>query len=573
MLGSSATRVLITTALAIAPGAWFVPGTVAQGGRAATPKKAPAPLVDAERFLRDVRTLSSDAFEGRAPGTKGEEQTVGYLVEQFREIGLAPAAPDGTYVQPVPLIGITGELSPLTLRKGSTERVLRPREDFVAWTKRAVETTALDGSELVFVGYGVEAPEVGWDDYKDVDLTGKTMVVLVGDPPVPDPADSLRLDPKVFGGPAMTYYGRWVYKYEMGAARKAAGVLIVHETATAGYGFSIVQGKLLEQFDVQTPDRNAGRPAVEGWITRDSAHALFALAGQDFEELKREAATRAFRPVPLGITASVSVRNTLRSVDSRNVIGKLEGSDPQRRGEYVLFTAHWDHFGAGPEIDGGVFRHGAVDNATGVAGLLEVARAFAAMRPRLPRTLLFLSVTAEEQGLLGSEYYVRNPVVPLEKTLAVLNLEMLNVYGRTADLTVYGLGASDLDDLARDAAAAQGRELRPDPTPEQGWYYRSDHFPFARQGVPAWWGGGGSRYIGKPSDYARKVREEYVANRYHKPADVVRPEWDLSGAMQDLEVYFAMALAVARAETYPAWKPGAEFRAVREQMLKKPTKS
>jgi Zn-dependent M28 family amino/carboxypeptidase len=442
------------------------------------------------------------------------------------------------------------------------------RDDVVALTKRAVETTTLSDSELVFVGYAVEAPEVAWDDYKGVDLAGKTMVVLIGDPPVPDSADPSRLDPAVFGGKAMTYYGRWVYKYDAGAARKAAAVLIVHETGPAGYPFSVVQGRLGEQFDLRAPDRNVGRPAVEGWITLDRARALFAFAGQDFDAVKQQAATRAFRPVPLGVTASMTIRNVLRPVDSRNVVARMEGSDPARRDEHVVFTAHWDAFGHGTPIEGETIRHGALDNATGVAGLLEIARVFttAAARPR--RSLLFVSVTAEEQGLLGSEYYVRHPVVPLDRTLAVLNLEMLNVYGRTADLTVYGLGASDLDDRIRAAAERQGRKVRPDPAAEQGWFYRSDHFPFARAGVPATWFGGGDDFVGRPAGYGTRMRDEYVATRYHKPADVVRPEWDLAGVMEDLQAYADVGRAVANGEAYPEWKAGAEFKAARDRMLR-----
>jgi Zn-dependent M28 family amino/carboxypeptidase len=344
-------------------------------------------------------------------------------------------------------------------------------------------------------------------------------------------------------------------------------VIIVHETGPAGYGFSIVQGRLAEQFDLRADDLNQGRPAVEGWVTLEAARAMFTMAGHDFDALKARAARRDFTPVPLGLRADLRIENRLRPVDSRNVVGKLEGSDPARRDECVVFTAHWDHFGHGSPIDGQTIRHGALDNATGVAGLIEMARLFGSAPQRPPRTLLFVSVTAEEQGLLGSEYYVRRPVMPLAKTLAVLNFEMLNVYGRTSDLTVYGLGASELDDYLRAAAVRQDRELRPDPAPEQGWFYRSDHFPFARAGVPATWAGGGDRFIGKDADYGKRMRDEYVANRYHKPADVVRPEWDLTGAVEDLQVYADVAWAVAHAKAFPAWKPGAEFAAAREQSL------
>ncbi len=552
-------RLLAVTSLALAAG-------LASGLLAQAPSTPLAPP-DAALVLQHTRVLSSGEFEGRLPGTPGEEKTVRYIAEQFAKYGLTPAAPDGTFMQPVPLVGVTGTPSPLTVRAGDTTRTLAVRDEVVAWTRRQVPEVRLDGSEMVFVGYGVEAAQFAWDDYKGVDLAGKTMVVLIGDPPVPDPKDPSQLDPATFGGRAMTYYGRWTYKFDMGAARRAAGVLIVHETGPAGYGFSIVQGRLAEQFDLRADDRNQGRPAVEGWVTLDAARAMFAMAGHDLDALKARAARRDFAPVPLGLRADLRIENRLRPVDSRNVVGKLEGSDPARRDECVVFTAHWDHFGHGSPVNGETIRHGALDNATGVAGLLEMARLFGSAPRRPPRTLLFVSVTAEEQGLLGSEYYVRRPVVPLAKTLAVLNFEMLNVYGRTSDLTVYGLGASDLDDYLRAAAARQGRELRPDPAPEQGWFYRSDHFPFARAGVPATWAGGGDRFIGKDAEYGKRMRDEYVANRYHKPADVVRPEWDLAGGVEDLQVYADVAWAVAHATAFPAWKPGAEFAAAREKSL------
>ena len=556
-------RLFVTLVAASTIGLLFMAGLA---GVQAQADRATRAGFDMAAWLAHVSALSSDAFEGRAPGTPGEEKTVAYLVDQFKRIGLAPAAGDGTYVQPVPLVGITATLDPLVFRSGARTLSLAPKDDFVAWTKRHVPETSLRESELVFVGYGVEAPEASWDDFKGVDLAGKTMVVLIGDPPVPDPTDPSRLDPKTFNGSAMTYYGRWIYKFDVGAARRAAGVIIVHEAA-AGYGFNIVQGRLGELFDLRAADNNAGRPALEGWITLDRARELFAMAGKDFDALKHEASTRAFRPVPLGVTASARIRNVLRPVDSRNVIGRLAGSDPARAPEHVAFTAHWDAFGLGAPVDGDRVRHGALDNATGVAGLLEIARAFASSTPRPPRSLLFIAVTAEEQGLLGSEFYTRAPVVPLSQTLAVLNFEMMNIYGRTSDLIVYGLGASDLDDALAVAAARQQRDLQPDPAAEQGWFYRSDHFPFARNGVPALWASGGDRFIGKPPDHGTRVRDEYVARRYHSPLDIVRPEWELDGVERDLQIYFDVAERVAQAERWPAWKPGAEFKAKRDAML------
>jgi len=527
------------------------------------------PAVDGKAVLEHTKVLSSDAFEGRAPGTKGEELTVAYLVDQLQKIGLRPGNPDGTWVQKVPLVGTTVQGGPsLTFRRGTTERTLAWRDDYVAWTKRVAEHVSLDASDLVFVGYGVQAPEFQWDDYKGVDLRGKTMVVLVGDPPVPDPSRPGELDPKTFGGKAMTYYGRWTYKYEIGAKLGAAGVLIVHQTEPAGYPFAIVQGKTTEQFDLETADGNASRAAVEGWITLDQAKGLFAMAGQDFEALERKAATREFHPVPLGATASVSLSNTLRKVPSANVAARLEGSDPALRDEWVIYTTHWDHFGIGPAVNGDPVYRGAIDNASGTAGQIELARAFAGVRPGPRRSILFLFVTAEEQGLLGSTAYADHPLHPLARTVAVLNTDGLNVHGRTRDLTIVGLGLSDLDDLVRKAAAAQGRVVKGDPMPEKGSYYRSDHFPFAQKGVPSIHAGGGIDFIGKPAGYGTQTREDYIRNDYHKPSDRVRPDWDLSGAVEDLDLYLRVGYELASGPAWPAWKPGAEWKAIRDEMMK-----
>jgi Zn-dependent M28 family amino/carboxypeptidase len=531
------------------------------------------PAIDGSAVLGHTKVLASDAFEGRAPGTPGEKRTVAYLTGQLQKIGLQPGNPDGTWVQRLRLVGTTVQgTPPPVFRKGTAERRLAWRDDYVAWTKRVVERVGLDASDLVFAGYGVQAPEYQWDDFKGVDVRGKTIVVLVGDPPVPDPARPGRLDPRVFGGKAMTYYGRWTYKYEIGAKLGAAGVLIVHETEPAGYPFAVVQGKTTEQLDLETPDGNASRAAVEGWITLEQAKALFQMAGKDFEALKRKAATRAFRPVPLGVTATVSLVNSIRKVPSANVVARLEGSDPVLKNEWVVYTTHWDHFGIGPAVNGDTVYHGAIDNASGTGGLVELARAFAGTRPRPRRSILFLFVTGEEQGLLGSTGYAAHPLYPLAKTVAVLNLDALNVHGRTRDLTIVGLGLSDLDDVVREAAAAQGRVVRPDPMPEKGSYYRSDHFPFAQKGVPSVHAGGGVEYVGKPADYGRRIREEYIRNDYHKPSDAVRPDWDMSGAVEDLTLYLRAGYEVASAATRPEWKPGTEWKPLRDAMMKPGTR-
>jgi Zn-dependent M28 family amino/carboxypeptidase len=522
------------------------------------------PNIDSEALLAHTKVLSSDQFEGRAPGTRGEDLTVKYLVDHFKRAGLEPGNPNGTYVQKVPLVGITPDPSNLTVKKGGQQLTLKWKDDVVAWSKHVAEKADLDNSEIVFVGYGVVAPQFNWDDYKGEDVKGKTLLMLINDPPVPDPSNASELDPKTFAGKAMTYYGRWTYKYEIGAQKGAAGVLIIHETGPAGYGFNVVQGKTGEQFDLVTPDRNMGRAAIEGWLTLDQSRNLLKLAGQDFDALKAAAVKRDFKPVPLGVTASMTIRNKLRTVDSQNVVGKLSGGDSRLKDEYVVYTAHWDHFGKGPE---GIF-HGAEDDALGCAALLEVAKAFKQLPAPPRRSILFLAVTAEEQGLLGSEYYSVTPLHPLVKTVADINMDSWNVHGRTRDITLVGLGASELDDYVRDAAAEQGRIVKGDPEPEKGFYYRSDHFNFAKQGVPALDPASGVDYIGKPPDYARKTRDEWTQQRYHTPKDVVMPDWDLTGTNEDLKVLFAVGYRVAQADKMPEWKPGNEFKAKRDTMRK-----
>jgi len=522
------------------------------------------PAIDLTQLLAHTKQLSSDPFEGRAPGTRGEDLAVNYLADQFKAAGLKPGNTDGTYFQAVPLVGITPTPAPLVFRRGGQVQTLAWKDDVVAWTKHVADSASLQDSEAVFVGYGVVAPEFDWDDYKGVDVKGKTIVVLVNDPPVPDPSNPAELDAKTFGGKAMTYYGRWTYKYEMGAQKGAAGVLIVHETEPAGYGFNVVQGKTGEQFDLVTPDKNMGRAAIEGWITLDAAKTLLKNAGQDFDTLKKKAATRDFRPVPLGAAASMTIANKLRTINSRNVMARLEGADPKLKDEYVVYTAHWDHFGKNAD---GIF-HGAEDDALGCAALIEMGRAFTRLPAPPRRSILFLAVTAEEQGLLGSQFYSVMPVYPLAKTVADINMDSWNTHGRTKDMTLTGYGASELDDYARDAAAEQGRVVHGDAEPEKGFYYRSDHFNFAKQGVPALDIAGGVDYIGKPPEFGQRMRKEWTDKRYHTPLDVVMPDWDLNGTREDLRVLFAVGQRVSQADKMPEWKPGNEFKAKRDAMLK-----
>jgi Zn-dependent M28 family amino/carboxypeptidase len=526
------------------------------------PKFESAPLLD------HIKKLSSDEFEGRGPGTKGEELTVKYLEDAFKNIGLKPGNTDGSYIQKVPMVGITAtNTAPLTIASSSTKRTFTWKEEVVAWTKHVADGASIADSEIIFAGYGVTAPEFNWDDFKGVDVKGKTIMVFVNDPQVPDPADPSKLDQKTFNGRAMTYYGRWTYKFEEGARRGAAGVLIVHETGPAGYPFQVVQGNLNEKFDLVTPDKNMGRAAIEGWVTLDTAKAILKMGGQDFDALKKQSITREFKPVPLNLKASMAIKNTMRTLDSRNVLGKLEGSDPKLRDEYVIYTAHWDHLGIGAPVKGDKIYNGALDNASGVSQLLELARGFTQVEPKPKRSILFLMVTAEEQGLLGSQYYSVTPVYPLAKTVANINVDGINQWGRTKDITVIGMGASDLDDYLRDAAKEQGREQRPDPESEKGFYYRSDHFNFAKQGIPALYVDTGEEFIGKPAGYSQAKRTEYTNVDYHQPSDEVKPDWDLGGALEDSQVLFLVGYRVANADKIPEWKPGNEFRATREKML------
>ena len=565
-------RLVLLAALAV-----VLPGCRSSREPAAPAAAAPMavsamPRIEADAILNHIKVLASDEYEGRAPGTKGEDLSVRYLQDQFKALGLKPGNPDGTYTQKVPLVGITArEASPFVVTSGARKQTFKWGDDIVPWTKHVADGASLDQSELVFAGYGVEAPEFNWNDFKDVDVKGKTIIVLVNDPAVPDPADPARLDPKAFGGNAMTYYGRWTYKFEEGARKGAAGILVVHDTGPAGYPFSVVQGNLQEKFSLVTPNKNMDRAAVEGWITLETAKKIFAMAGKDFGALRRQALTRDFKPVALGVKASLGIANTLRTIDSQNVVARLEGSDARMKDEYVIYTAHWDHLGVGAPVKGDTIYNGALDNASGVAAVLEIARGFTRIQPQPKRSILFLLVTAEEQGLLGSEYYATNPLYPMAKTAANINLDGVNQWGRTKDITVVGMGASSLDDYLRTAAAEQGRTLRPDPEPEKGFYYRSDHFNFAKQGVPALDPDGGIDYVGKTAEYGKKKRDEYTEIDYHSPSDQIKPDWDLSGAVEDAQLFFAVGYRVANADAFPEWTAGNEFKAKREASLAGPT--
>jgi Zn-dependent M28 family amino/carboxypeptidase len=515
----------------------------------------------ADRMLEHVRVLSSDEFGGRAPGTPGEGLAVNYLTKEFAGLGLLPGNPDGTFIQGVPLVGITSAAS-LSFDAGGKTLLPAVLNDYIAITRHVAPQVEVKDSDVVFVGYGVVAPEYGWDDFKGVDVRGKTVIMLINDPPVRDPNDPTKLDETMFKGKAMTYYGRWTYKYEEASAQGAAACLIVHETGPAGYPWAVVAGSWgRENFSLQTPDGDAHRTSVEGWLTLAFAKSLFAAAGFDFDTLKAAAVRKDFRPVEFKAKASVTVTCKIRPLASRNVIAKLEGADPARRDEYVIYSAHWDHLGTNPRLKGHQIFNGAADNALGCAGLLEIARKYSALPPadRPKRTVLFLAVTAEEQGLLGSEYYAQHPLYPLTKTLADINIDGMQRAGPARDIEVVGYGNSTLDDVAAEVLRAEGRLLVPESDTEKGHFYRSDHFEFAKVGVPSFYTNAGLQVVGQPADYGRMRRDEYVAEDYHKVTDLIKPWWDLKGAAADAEMLFQMGIMVARSDTWPAWKPGCEF--------------
>ncbi|MSV27377.1 MAG: M20/M25/M40 family metallo-hydrolase [Bryobacterales bacterium] len=521
--------------------------------------------ITAEGLLAHIRVLASDEFEGRAPATKGEELSVDYITAAFKKAGLKPGNPDGTFVQKVPLVGLKSA-STVSMMAGGKPFNVSLKDDMVVVSRRFSPSVKVENSDVVFVGYGVVAPEYGWDDYKGVDVKGKTIVMLVNDPAVPDPNDPTKLDERTFKGRAMTYYGRWTYKYEIASEKGAAAAIIVHETGPAGYPFSVVQGFGRENFEIQRPDKNAARVAVESWISFEKATALFAASGQDLAVLKKAALGRDFKPIDLKARASFSVTNTMREVYSKNVVAKLEGSS--KKDEYVVYTAHWDHLGRDETMKGDQISNGAIDNASGVACLLELANAFSKLAASPKRSILFLAVTAEEKGLLGAKYYAENPLYPLKNTVADINMDAMNQWGRTKDIVLVGLGNSTLDDVVAAVAAEQGRTVKPDAEPEKGFFYRSDHFEFAKQGVPAIDPDSGTEFVGKPAGFSQKKRDEYTNNDYHKVSDEVKPDWDLSGAVEDTRLLFQVGYRVAETDKFPEWKPGTEFKARREAMLK-----
>lgn len=520
---------------------------------------APPFLVDT--YVRHIRTLSSDEFEGRSPNSAGETKTINYLQDEFKKLGVEPGNGD-SFFQDVPLVSMIATPQPLVISKdGEQLRELQVGPDTVLWTKRVTESAELTDSELVFVGYGAVAPEYNWNDYEGIDMTGKTAVILVNDP------GYATQDPELFNGNAMTYYGRWTYKFEEAARQGAAGALVIHETAPAAYGWDVVEGSWTgAQHDLVTADRNMGRAAIEGWITNSQADAILQAGGIDYASAKEMALKDDFRPVPLGVTASTSLTNSIRTANSKNVIGMIKGSE--RPDEVVLYMAHWDHLGQDESLQDDQIYNGAVDNATGTAGLLMIAEAFMKAEKKPERSTVFIAVTAEESGLLGSKHYGENPVFPLNKTIAGINMDALSVAGRAKDVAVVGFGNSELEDYLREAAAAQDRVIVPEPTPEKGYFYRSDHLMLAKQGVPMLYAKSGQDLREGGAAAGKAADDDYRQLRYHRPADEYDPSWfKVDGAMEDLELYYVIGNRIANEEDYVNWYDGNEFKAIRDASL------
>ncbi|NQD38250.1 M20/M25/M40 family metallo-hydrolase [Permianibacter sp. IMCC34836] len=525
-------------------------------------------LISSQRILDHIKVLASDAFEGRGPGTVGEEKTVAYLSEQFKAAGAMPGNPDGSWVQNVPLVGIRSTPS-WSFEGCASELKLSAPDEYVAWTTQVKPQVEIKASDLVFVGYGVVAPEYGWDDYKGLDVKGKTLVMLVNDPAIPDPTDPSKLDSNMFKGKAMTYYGRWTYKYEIAAAKGAAGAIIVHETGPASYPYEVVRNNGVgENMTLKPTDGNAGDVPMRSWIREDKARALLKGCGQDFDALKAAALKKDFKPVPLATKLTASISNSLREMQSKNVVALVPGADKHHKDEYVVYTAHWDHLGKTEEGGQTHIFNGAVDNASGVAALIEMARTFAADKKALRRSVLFVAVTAEEKGLLGSKYYADNPLYPLKKTVANLNIDSMQPWGKTRDIQVVGYGQTTIEDLIEHNAELQGRHVTPDSRPESGGYFRSDHFNLVKKGVPAAFLEGGEDVIGKPEGYGEQKGKEYGSHDYHKEDDDIKPDWDIAGFGQDAELYYLVGRDLARDLKNVDFKPGSEFKAVREQLLK-----
>ncbi len=505
--------------------------------------------INTAQLIEHVKVLSSDKFGGRAPSSEGERLTLEYLTEQFTAIGFKPGNGD-SFLQEVPLVSIEAS-SDMTLSIGGKN--YQHGTDMVMGSARISELEQLKNSELVFVGYGVNAPEYNWNDYKDLDVKGKTVVILVNDP------GFATKDPAIFNGNAMTYYGRWTYKYEEASRQGAEGAIIIHETAPASYGWSVVKNSWTgPQFSFQRDDLNKDRVAVEGWINSTVAAELFSKAGLDFDKMKERAAQGSFNVDMGNLDASITVKNTIKKSISYNFIATLPGQ--KKADEHILYSAHWDHLGTDLTKTGDQIYNGARDNATGTAALIEVAEAFSKLPNRPDRSVTFLAVTAEEQGLLGSKFYAANPVIPAAKTVANINMDALNANGKSKDVAVYGLGQSELDNFLTKAALKQNRIISGDPRPAAGIYYRSDHFAFANVGIPALYAKGGSIPADQATADLRAKLDPILSKCYHGLCDEYTPDWDLTGAVEDMQLFFEIGVELTESNVWPQWSKTSEFK-------------
>jgi Zn-dependent M28 family amino/carboxypeptidase len=528
--------------------------------RAAMPEVT-VPAIN-EATMKDItKALSADSFEGRAPGSAGEEKTIAYLSEKFKTAGLVPGGKDGSWFQNVPLLEITAKnVSALSITgKVGKAMAFKYGDDFVAGSYQEQPRIDVKDSDIVFVGYGINAPEKGWNDYAGVDVKGKTVLILVNDPDFSSP----NLEGE-FGGKAMTYYGRWTYKFEEAAKQGAAAALIIHDTAPAAYGWSVVNSSWTgTQFLAQSDNKGADQTKANGWIQNSVAQKIVAAAGQDLAKLTAAAKVKGFKAIDLGLKSSLGFDNELARKNSKNVIGLMKGA--KRPDEYVLYTAHWDHLGrCTPAADGDDICNGAVDNATGSAALVALAEAFKAGGAP-DRSVIFLAVTAEESGLLGSKYYAQNPVFPLSQTVGGVNMDAFSMAGPAKNLTVIGKGKSQLDDYLNAAAKIEGRTPEAEPTPEKGFYYRSDHFSFAKLGVPMVYFEGGDDLVTGGKEAAKAAAEDYEKNKYHSPKDEYDEKWNWSGVMADLRLYYRVGRMLAMTDAWPNWNEGDEFRAIRDK--------
>ena len=517
--------------------------------------------LSADALLDHVRVLASDEFEGRAPGTNGERLTLDYLQRAFAAAGLEPGVtlPDGSrsWLQEVPLTAASLTNTPtLTLTGADGARDYAYATQFSAWTRRLDPSVSVEDAPLVFVGYGVNAPELGWNDYEGVDVRGRIVVMLINDP------DFETGDDRGFGGRAMTYYGRWTYKFEEAGRQGAAGAIIIHETAPASYPWAVIQSSTgSARWDVVRADRGASRTGFESWITNEVALETFRRAGLDFNALKARAQQRGFRAVPMNLTGSIALETRAETRITQNIVGVLPGRE--RPDETIIYSAHWDHLGRCPPINGDDICNGALDNATGTSALIELARRFSA-EGRPDRSVAFIGLTAEEQGLLGALYYSQHPVFSPRNTVAAINMDGINNAGRTHDIEVVGYGKSELDDMIEAAARAQGRRVAPDSSPEAGYFYRSDHLHFAQLGIPVLYTSNGVDMVEGGVERGTALNAAYVANNYHKPSDEVTDDWDMTGGAEDLELLYSIGRQLADSEQWPQWRENAEFRAARE---------